>query len=317
MFALILAAQGTLVGVFAATDVFLFYVFFEAMLFPMYFLIGRFGGPDRRYAATKFFIYSLLGGLIMLGSVIGLYAASSDRLGHGTFTWTELQSIAGTLSPETQFWLFLGFFIAFAIKAPLVPLHTWLPDAGAEAPVGGGILLVGVLDKVGTFGFLRYCLPLFPVASQRMAPIVLTLAVIGILYGGILAIGQTDMKRFVAYTSIAHFGFIALGIFAFSTQAFAGPRSTWSTTASRRACCSSSSACSSCAAAPGWWPTTAACTRLPRCWRVSSCWRASRRSRCPAPTRSSASSWCSWAPTRANPSSRSSRPSGSSSPRCT
>jgi NADH-quinone oxidoreductase subunit M len=221
-YALLLATQGLLVGVFAATDVFLFYVFFEAMLIPMYFLIGRFGGPRRQYAAVKFFLYSLLGGLIMLASVIGLYVVSGTRLDQATFSWTELQSIAATVPESTQIWLFLGFFVAFAIKAPLVPLHTWLPDAGAEAPVGAGVLLVGVLDKVGTFGFLRYCLPLFPLASQRLAPLVLTLAVIGVLYGALLAVGQTDMKRFVAYTSIAHFGFIALGIFAFSTQAFAG-----------------------------------------------------------------------------------------------
>lgn len=222
LFALILTMQGLLVGVFAATDVFLFYVFFEVMLVPMYFMIGRFGGPRRQYAAVKFFLYSLLGGLIMLASVIGLYVVSGTRLSEATFSWTELQSIAATVPESTQIWLFLGFFVAFAIKAPLVPFHTWLPDAGAEAPVGAGVLLVGVLDKVGTFGFLRYCLPLFPLASQRLAPVVLTLAVVGVLYGALLAVGQTDMKRFVAYTSIAHFGFIALGIFAFSTQAFAG-----------------------------------------------------------------------------------------------
>ncbi|MEN3264009.1 NADH-quinone oxidoreductase subunit M [Pseudonocardia sp.] len=221
-FALLLATQGLLVGVFVATDVFLFYVFFEAMLIPMYFLIGRFGGPRRQYAAVKFFLYSLLGGLIMLASVIGLFVASGQELGQGTFTWTDLQRMAATLPESTQIWLFLGFFVAFAIKAPLVPFHTWLPDAGAEAPIGAGVLLVGVLDKVGTFGFLRYCLPLFPLASQRLAPLVLTLAVIGILYAALLAVGQTDMKRFVAYTSIAHFGFIALGIFAFSTQSLAG-----------------------------------------------------------------------------------------------
>ena len=221
-FALVLAMQGLLVGVFAATDVFLFYVFFEAMLVPMYFMIGRFGGPRRQYAAMKFFLYSLLGGLIMLASVIGLFVVSGRQLGEGTFTWSELQAMAASVPESTQIWLFLGFFVAFAIKAPLVPFHTWLPDAGAEAPVGAGVLLVGVLDKVGTFGFLRYCLPLFPLAAQRLAPLVLTLAVVGVLYGALLAVGQTDLKRFVSYTSIAHFGFIALGIFAFSTQAFAG-----------------------------------------------------------------------------------------------
>jgi len=221
-YSLILATQSLLVGVFAATDVFLFYVFFEAMLVPMYFMIGRFGGPRRQYAAVKFFLYSLLGGLIMLASVIGLFVVSGEQLGAGTFTWVDLQRMAASVPESTQIWLFLGFFVAFAIKAPLVPFHTWLPDAGAEAPVGAGVLLVGVLDKVGTFGFLRYCLPLFPFASKTLAPLVLTLAVIGILYGAMLAVGQTDMKRFVSYTSIAHFGFIALGIFSFSSQAFAG-----------------------------------------------------------------------------------------------
>jgi len=220
--ALMLATQGVLVGVFAATDVFLFYVLFEAMLVPMYFLIGRFGGPRRQYAAVKFFLYSFLGGLIMLASVIGLFVASDTRLGQGTFDWAALQSMAAQLPLSTQIWLFLGFFAAFAIKAPLVPLHTWLPDAGAEAPVAGGVILLGLLDKVGVFGFLRYCLPLFPLASQQLAPLVLVLAVVGVIYGALLAAVQTDMKRFVAYTSIAHFGYIALGIFAFSTQSIAG-----------------------------------------------------------------------------------------------
>jgi NADH-quinone oxidoreductase subunit M len=221
-YGLLLATQATLVGVFAATDVFLFYVFFEAMLIPMYFLIGRFGGPKRQYAAVKFFLYSLLGGLIMLAGVIGLYVVSGQHLGAGTFSWTALQSIAAQVPESVQIWLFLGFFVAFAIKAPLVPFHTWLPDAGAEAPIGAGVLLVGVLDKVATFGFLRYCLPLFPAASKALAPLVLVLSVIGIIYAALLAVGQNDMKRFVSYTSIAHFGFISLGIFAFSTQAFAG-----------------------------------------------------------------------------------------------
>jgi NADH-quinone oxidoreductase subunit M len=221
-FALLLATEASLIGVFTATDVFLFYVFFEAMLIPMYFLIGRFGGPNRQYASVKFFLYSLLGGLIMLASLIGLYVTSAEQLGQGTFTWTDLQAIAANTPTSTQIWLFLGFFVAFAIKAPLVPFHTWLPDASAEAPIVAAVLLVGVLDKVGTYGFLRYCLPLFPEASRTLAPLVLILAVIGILYGALLAVGQKDMSRFVAYTSIAHFGFIALGTFAFSSQAFAG-----------------------------------------------------------------------------------------------
>jgi len=223
LFSLILVLESLMVGVFAATDVFLFYVLFEAMLVPMYFLIGRFGGPRRQYAAVKFFLYSLLGGLVMLASVIGLFVVSGRRLpSGGTFDWLTLQRIAADAPLSTQIWLFLGFFVAFAIKAPLVPLHTWLPDAGAEAPFGAGVLLIGVLDKVGTFGFLRYCLPLFPAASRELAPYVLVLAVAGVLYGALVAIGQSDLKRFVAYTSIAHFGFIALGVFAFSSQAHAG-----------------------------------------------------------------------------------------------
>ncbi len=215
-FALLLLLEVMMIGVFAATDVFLFYVFFEAMLIPMYFLIGSFGGPRRQYAAVKFFLYSLLGGLVMLAAVIGLYFATSAR----TFSFEQL--VAGDINPGLQKWLFLGFFVAFAIKAPLVPFHTWLPDAGAEAPVGGAALLVGVLDKVGTFGFLRYCLPLFPDASRFFAPLVLVLSLIGILYAALLAMGQKDLKRLVAYTSVAHFGFIGLGIFAFTTQGLTG-----------------------------------------------------------------------------------------------
>ncbi|WP_051684319.1 NADH-quinone oxidoreductase subunit M [Blastococcus sp. URHD0036] len=218
-FAWILLLEAMMVGVFAATDVFLFYVFFEAMLVPMYFLIGSFGGPRRQYAAVKFFLYSLVGGLIMLAAVIGLYVVSAQQ-GEGSFAFEVLNAI--DIDPDVQKLLFLGFFIAFAIKAPLVPLHTWLPDAGAEAPIGGAVLLVGVLDKVGTFGFIRYCLPLFPDASRDFAPYVLALAVAGVLYAALLAMGQSDMKRLVSYTSIAHFGFIALGIFAFTTESLTG-----------------------------------------------------------------------------------------------
>ncbi len=215
-FALMLLLEFFMIGVFVATDVFLFYVFFEAMLVPMYFIIGSFGGPRRQYAAMKFFLYSLVGGLLMLASVIGLYITTGSQ----TFAISDL--IGKVPDGATQKWLFLGFFIAFAIKAPLVPFHTWLPDAGAEAPAGGAALLVGVLDKVGTFGFLRYCLPLFPQASAYFAPAILILSVIGILYASFLAIGQRDMKRLVAYTSVAHFGFIGLGIFAFTTQGGTG-----------------------------------------------------------------------------------------------
>ncbi|MGR7024022.1 NADH-quinone oxidoreductase subunit M [Geodermatophilus sp. URMC 62] len=215
----LLLLEACMVGVFAATDVFLFYVFFEAMLVPMYFIVGSFGGPRRQYAAVKFFLYSLVGGLVMLAAVIGLYVVS-EAAGEGTFSFTALNGI--DIDPGVQRLLFLGFFVAFAIKAPLVPFHTWLPDAGAEAPIGGAVLLVGVLDKVGTFGFLRYCLPLFPDASREFAPYVLVLAVAGVLYAALLAMGQSDMKRLVSYTSIAHFGFIALGVFAFTTEAGTG-----------------------------------------------------------------------------------------------
>jgi proton-translocating NADH-quinone oxidoreductase, chain M len=215
-FALILVLEAMMIGVFAAIDVFLFYVFFEAMLIPMYFMIGSYGGAQRSYAAVKFLLYSLLGGLLMLVAVIGLYALANK----GTFMYPQL--IGAISDPGTQRWLFLGFFIAFAIKAPLVPFHTWLPDAAAQAPAGAAVLLVGVLDKVGTYGMLRFCLELFPDASRFFTPLVITLSVIGIIYGAVVAIGQTDLKRLIAYTSISHFGFIAMGVFVMTTTAGAG-----------------------------------------------------------------------------------------------
>ncbi|MBQ1026311.1 NADH-quinone oxidoreductase subunit M [Micromonospora sp. C95] len=214
-FALLLVLECTMIGVFAAADVFLFYVFFEVMLVPMYFLIGSYGGHQRQYAAVKFFLYSLVGGLFMLAAVIGLWV-----VGGKTFDWVALSQV--DISTGAERWLFLGFFVAFAIKAPFFPFHTWLPDAGGAAPAGAAALLVGVLDKVGTFGILRYCLPLFPDAAQWFAPWALALAVIGIIYAALLAVGQNDLKRLVSYTSIAHFGFIGVGIFAFTTQAGTG-----------------------------------------------------------------------------------------------
>jgi NADH-quinone oxidoreductase subunit M len=219
-FALLLATEAIVIGVFGSTDVFLFYVLFEAMLIPIYFLIGSYGGPRRSYAAVKFLLYSLFGGLLMLVSVIALFVVSKQQLGEGTFDYRALTQL--DLSHNEQMALFLGFFIAFAIKAPLWPFHTWLPDAAAEAPTGVAVLLVGVLDKVGTYGFLRYCIPLFPDASKTLAPWILALCVIGILYGALLAIGQRDMKRLVAYSSVSHFGFIALGVFAFTSQGGSG-----------------------------------------------------------------------------------------------
>jgi NADH-quinone oxidoreductase subunit M len=167
-------------------------------------------------------LYSLAGGLVMLAAVIGVYVLSA-RTGSGSFLFSVLSDHNRLqMATSVQLWLWFGFFIAFAIKAPLWPFHTWLPDAAAEAPIGASILLVGVMDKVGTFGFLRWSLPLFPNASKTMAPLVMTLAVIGIIYGALLAIGQRDLKRLLAYTSIAHFGFIAVGIFAFTSQGMAG-----------------------------------------------------------------------------------------------
>ena len=222
-FSLMLVLETMMIGVFAATDVFLFYVFFEAMLIPMYFMIGSYGAGRRQYAAVKFLLYSLFGGLLMLVAVIALYvySARSPVTGHhGTFLFSELVHVA--LSPTVQKWLFLGFFIAFAIKAPLWPFHTWLPDAAAAAPPGAAVLLVGVLDKVGTFGMLRYCFELFPSGAKYFTPLVITLSVIGILYGAIVAIGQQSMKRLIAYTSVSHFGFIALGIFAMTSQGVSG-----------------------------------------------------------------------------------------------
>jgi NADH-quinone oxidoreductase subunit M len=217
-FALLLILETFMVGVFAATDIFLFYVFFEAMLIPMYFIIGSYGGAQRSYAAVKFLLYSLLGGLLMLASVIGLYVVSDG--GRDAFLFDNMVGL--DMGTGTERWLFLGFFIAFAIKAPLWPAHTWLPDAAAESPPGGAVLLVGVLDKVGTFGMLRYCLPIFPDASKWATPVVIVLCLIGIIYGALLAIGQSDLKRLIAYTSISHFGFIALGIFAMTSQGQSG-----------------------------------------------------------------------------------------------
>jgi NADH-quinone oxidoreductase subunit M len=219
-FAMMMVLETMMIGVFAATDVFLFYVFFEAMLIPMYFMIGSYGVGQRQYAAVKFLLYSLLGGLLMLVAVIALYVYSTHNGHHGTFLFTQLSHLA--LSPTTQKWLFLGFFIAFAIKAPLWPFHTWLPDAATAAQPGAAVLLVGVLDKVGTFGMLRYCLDLFPAAAHYFTPLIIVLSVIGVLYGAVVAIGQRDMKRLIAYTSVSHMGLITLGIFAMTSQGQAG-----------------------------------------------------------------------------------------------
>jgi NADH-quinone oxidoreductase subunit M len=220
-FALLLAVQSCALYLFLATDVFLFYVFFEVILVPMYFLIGGFGpGPRRTYAAAKFLIFGLLGGFVMLASVIGLYVQSVRATGEPSYLLSTLSQI--DFATATGRWLFVGFMFAFAIKAPLVPLHTWLPDAAEESTAGSATMMVGVMDKIGTFGMIRFCLGLFPEASQWATPVVLVLATISILYGAILAIGSRDIMRFIAYTSISHFGFIVLGIFAFTSQSLTG-----------------------------------------------------------------------------------------------
>jgi NADH-quinone oxidoreductase subunit M len=222
-FALMLTLETMLIGVFAATDVFLFYVFFEAMLVPMYFMIGSYGVGKRQYAAVKFLLYSLLGGLLMLVAVIVLYVYSTSSAvtgHHGTFLFNVLVHVP--LSPTVQKWLFLGFFIAFAIKAPLWPFHTWLPDAADSAQPGAAVLMLGTMDKVGTFGMLRYCWELFPAGARYFTPLVITLAVIATLYGAIVAIGQAGLKRLLGYVSISHFGLITLGIFVMTSQGVSG-----------------------------------------------------------------------------------------------
>ncbi|MFG3048948.1 NADH-quinone oxidoreductase subunit M [Streptomyces sp. NPDC048241] len=230
-FALILAVEAMVIISFEATDVFVFYIFFEAMLIPMYFLIGGFGdrahsqgeeaaSTQRSYAAVKFLLYNLAGGLIMLAAVIGLYVVA------GSFSLQEIVQARAdgslTMATSTERWLFLGFFFAFAVKAPLWPLHTWLPNAMQESTAPVAVLITAVVDKVGTFAMLRFCLQLFPEASKWATPVILVLALISIVYGALLAVGQRDIKRLVAYASISHFGFIVMGIFAMTTQGQSG-----------------------------------------------------------------------------------------------
>ncbi|WP_425830735.1 NADH-quinone oxidoreductase subunit M [Streptomyces fractus] len=230
-FALILLVEAMVIISFEATDVFVFYIFFEAMLIPMYFLIGGFGdraGPhgekeaatQRSYAAVKFLLYNLVGGLIMLAAVIGLYVVA------GSFSLQEIAAARASgsldMATNTERLLFLGFFFAFAVKAPLWPLHTWLPNAMGEATAPVAVLITAVVDKVGTFAMLRFCLQLFPEASKWATPVILVLALISIVYGALVAVGQRDIKRLVAYASISHFGFIIMGIFAMTSQGQSG-----------------------------------------------------------------------------------------------
>jgi NADH-quinone oxidoreductase subunit M len=218
-FAWALALEALSIAVFAATDVFFFYVVFEATLIPAYFLIGGFGGSGRRRAAVKFLIYQLAGGLVMLAAVIGLYVVSSGQ-GNPSYLFSDLQHL--TIDPTTQKWLFVGFFVAFAIKAPVFPVHTWLPDTTEQATTGTSVLLVCILDKIGAYGMLRYCLGILPDASRWATPVVIALALISIVYGALVAIGQDDMLRLFGFMSVSHFGFIVLGIFVLTSQGGSG-----------------------------------------------------------------------------------------------
>lgn len=226
--ALTLTVEAMVLISLVSLDVLLFYVFFEAMLIPMYFMIGGFGnGAKRSQAALKFLLYNLFGGLIMLAAVIGVYVVSAgEGASGGTFDFRELVSIFSpattTVDPGVLKLLFGGFMFAFAVKAPLWPLHRWLPDAAVESTPATAVLMMAVMDKVGTFGMLRYCLQLFPDASTYFRPAIIVLAVIGVVYGAMVAIGQRDMMRLIAYTSISHFGFIILGIFVMTSQGQSG-----------------------------------------------------------------------------------------------
>ncbi len=219
-FAFLLLLEFGLVGVFCAIDFFLFFVFWEVSLVPMYFLIGVWGHERRIYAAVKFFLYTMVGSMLMLVAIIYLYNAS------GTFDYTRilagLQNGSIALSSQEQLLLFLAFFIAFAIKVPLFPLHTWLPDAHVEAPTAGSVMLASVMLKMGTYGLLRYCVPMFPNAAKICSGWIVTLAIIGIVYGALVAMVQPNMKKLVAYSSVSHLGFVVLGIFTFTQQGFDG-----------------------------------------------------------------------------------------------
>ncbi|MGH7394104.1 MAG: complex I subunit 4 family protein [Candidatus Methylomirabilales bacterium] len=216
----LLLLQTGMLGVFVALDLILFYVFWEAMLIPMYFLIGVWGGPRRIYATIKFFLFTMAGSVLMLLAIFALYFTGREALPGPTFALPELLGVV--LPPGEQTWLFLAFALAFAIKVPMVPFHTWLPDAHVEAPTGGSVILAGVLLKMGTYGFLRFALPLFPDATRAFLPLVAWLAIAGILYGALVALAQADVKSLVAYSSVSHLGFVMLGIFALNVQAVSG-----------------------------------------------------------------------------------------------
>ncbi len=211
----VLMVEAAMIGVFCSLDFFLFYIFWEAMLIPMFLIIGVWGGPNRVYASIKFFLFTLVGSLLMLVGIVVLYTYSG-----GSFSILELDAI--TYPYNMQLWLFWAFFASFAVKVPMFPFHTWLPDAHSEAPTAGSVLLAAVLIKMGAYGFLRFSIPLFPDAAVAMTPIMLTLSVIAIIYGGIVCLAQTDLKRLIAYSSVSHMGFVTLGIFALNTQGLEG-----------------------------------------------------------------------------------------------
>lgn len=217
--ALVLILESLSLYVFLATDVLLFYLFFEATLIPMYFLIAGWGGAKRAKAAVKFLLFSLAGGLVMLFSVIGV-GVSYAAQGAPSYLIEDLAKL--NVAPSLEMLLFIGFFVAFAVKAPMVPVHTWLPDTAEQATPGTSTLLVGILDKIGTFGMIRFCLGLFPEASRLATPVIVVLALISILYGALAAIGQKNLLRLVAFTSVSHFGFMVLGVFALTTQSISG-----------------------------------------------------------------------------------------------
>ena len=215
-FASLLVLETAIIGVFVALDLLLFYVFWELMLVPMYLLIGIWGSEHRRYAAVKFFLYTLLGGLLMLAAIVVLYAQTAAA-GTASFDYGAVSQLV--LDTGLQRWLFLAFFVAFAVKVPLFPMHTWLPDAHTEAPTAGSVILAGVMLKLGGYGLLRFSLPLFPDASRVFVPWIVALSVIGVVYGAVVALMQRDIKRLVAYSSVSHMGFVVLGIFALTTTA--------------------------------------------------------------------------------------------------
>ncbi len=217
----ILLLEAGVIGSFVSLDLFLFFVFFEIVLVPMYFLIGGWGYDQRVYAALKFFIYTMLGSALMLVGIVATAFLARDSVGRITFDLVELQEHA-EFATSTGRWLFLAFGLAFAVKVPIFPLHTWLPDAHTQAPTAGSVILAGVMLKLGTYGFLRFGFTLYPEAARWFRPLFLTLAVVGIIYGAIVATMQTDLKRLVAYSSVAHLGFIILGSFAFTSQSVTG-----------------------------------------------------------------------------------------------